>query len=93
MKNALAACAGNTERTYASSDEETLPADATRYYGVLCGLNRGTIENIRFEDRADVPEMILYPNGNDKIYLGVVCAYNAGTVPGAERTDGLYNAC
>ena len=68
--------------TYTSVDGEGLPVERTRYYGTLCGINRGTLKNIRFEDRADVPELNLYPNENDTIYAGIVCAFNGGTVSG-----------
>ena len=70
------------EYAYTTLDEEGFPTDATRYYAVLCGLNRGTIENVRFEDRTSVPDLCCFPNSNETIYVGVVCGYNDGTISG-----------
>ena len=74
--------AWDTVRSYDTLDSESLPTESTQYYGVLCGVNRGALENIRFEDRAGVPALDLYPNENDTIYAGVVCAWNEGTISG-----------
>ena len=70
------------EHTYTSVDSEGLPTDVTKYFGVLCAYNTGTIENITFQDYAYMPEFLLYPNSNDEIYIGFVCGYNAGTISG-----------
>ena len=66
--------------TYASVDNEGFPLDHTRYYSVLCGVNRGRIKNITFEDHTYFPDWNLFPNENDHISLGLVTGRNEGTI-------------
>ena len=75
------------EFAYNSLDDAGLPTDATRYYSVLCGLNRGTIQNIRFEDRTYVPDICCFPNVYDTIFVGIVCGFNDGTISGVELLE------
>ena len=80
--------AWDTEHTYASLDTDGLPTETTKYYSILCGINRGTIENITSDYGIDLN---LYPNDNEKIYLGYVCAYNEGTISGVNLSgSNLY---
>ena len=66
-----------------SSDPSGLPVDRTKNYGMLCGINRGVIENIVFDD-GSVPELNLLQNDNEIIYFGLVCGTNEGTIRGIE---------
>lgn len=80
--------AWDTEHTYATLDKDGLPTETTKYYSILCGINRGTIENITSDYGIDLN---LYPNDNEKIYLGYVCAYNEGTISGVNLSgSNLY---
>ena len=70
------------ELHFSSLDDEDLPTEKTQYFGILCGINKGTIENVKFKERTYYPEFFLYPNENDKIFIGLVCGLNDGTISG-----------
>ena len=66
-----------------SSDTSGLPVDSTQNYGVLCGINRGVIEDVVFDD-GSVPDLNLLQNDNETMNIGLVCGRNEGTIRGIE---------
>ena len=72
----------NESRTLSSLAQEELSVEKTRYYAVLCGCNRGTIENISFTGFNVVPEYNLLNNSNELVDLALICGRNEGTIRG-----------